>query len=97
MKRVVKSPPKKMQPLPVQVYRSWIRLQGQAVERITSTAPGVALERACGAPEPELHPCRPAHQVDAQWFHWMRANDPSAGSPTETLLRLLLPLSDKVH
>ena len=25
------------------------------------------------------------------------ANDPSAGSPTETLLRLLLPLSDKVH
>ena len=27
----------------------------------------------------------------------MRANDPSAGSPTETLLRLLLPLSDKIH
>ena len=25
------------------------------------------------------------------------ANDPSAGSPTETLLRLLLPLSKKVH
>ena len=24
-------------------------------------------------------------------------NDPSAGSPTETLLRLLLPLSNKVH
>ena len=24
-------------------------------------------------------------------------NDPSAGSPTETLLRLLLPLSDLVH
>ena len=24
-------------------------------------------------------------------------NDPSAGSPTETLLRLLLPLSGKVH
>ena len=24
--------------------------------------------------------------------HWMRVNDPSAGSPTETLLRLLLPL-----
>ena len=23
--------------------------------------------------------------------------DPSAGSPTETLLRLLLPLSDQVH
>ena len=26
-----------------------------------------------------------------------RVDDPSAGSPTETLLRLLLPLSDKVH
>ena len=25
------------------------------------------------------------------------ANDPSAGSPTETLLRLLLPLSVKIH
>ena len=28
---------------------------------------------------------------------WIICNDPSAGSPTETLLRLLLPLSDKVH
>ena len=27
---------------------------------------------------------------------WMRGNDPSAGSPTETLLRLHLPLNDKV-
>ena len=27
----------------------------------------------------------------------IRVNDPSAGSPTETLLRLLLPLSDKVY
>ena len=27
----------------------------------------------------------------------MHTNDPSAGSPTETLLRLLLPLSDKVY
>ena len=30
------------------------------------------------------------HELDS-------VNDPSAGSPTETLLRLLLPLSDKVH
>ena len=28
---------------------------------------------------------------------YYRVNDPSAGSPTETLLRLLLPLSVKVH
>ena len=27
----------------------------------------------------------------------MSVNDPSAGSPTETLLRLLLPLSDVVY
>ena len=27
---------------------------------------------------------------------WMHVNDPSAGSPTETLLRLLLPLNGKV-
>ena len=32
-----------------------------------------------------------AHKTSAN------TNDPSAGSPTETLLRLLLPLSDKVH
>ena len=41
------------------------------------------------------------HQVLTWKVHndlfWMRVNDPSAGSPTETLLRLLLPLSDKVH
>ena len=44
-----------------------------------------------------LHPHpEPHHQVSGQ-FMWMRANDPSAGSPTETLLRLLLPLSVKVH
>ena len=30
-------------------------------------------------------------------FVWISVNDPSAGSPTETLLRLLLPLSDKVY
>ena len=27
----------------------------------------------------------------------MSANDPSAGSPTETLLRLLLPLNDMIY
>ena len=46
-------------------------------------------------PSPHLEP--EPHKRYAQWFVWMRANDPSAGSPTETLLRLLLPLSDKVH
>ena len=31
------------------------------------------------------------------WIWKIRVNDPSAGSPTETLLRLLLPLSNKVN
>ena len=31
------------------------------------------------------------------WLSWVNfSNDPSAGSPTETLLRLLLPLSSKI-
>ena len=42
-------------------------------------------------PHPELRGRNSSHAIR------MRANDPSAGSPTETLLRLLLPLSDKVH
>ena len=32
-----------------------------------------------------------------EWLDSYRANAPSAGSPTETLLRLLLPLSSKVY
>ena len=32
-------------------------------------------------------PCKRSHKV----------NDPSAGSPTETLLRLLLPLNDQIR
>ena len=42
----------------------------------------------------------PVHKFingSSQWKCWICVNDPSAGSPTETLLRLLLPLSDKVH
>ena len=37
------------------------------------------------------------HINGAQQVSTTHTNDPSAGSPTETLLRLLLPLSDKVH
>ena len=32
----------------------------------------------------------------ARFFFFRIVNDPSAGSPTETLLRLLLPLNDQV-
>ena len=38
-----------------------------------------------------LVPSKTIHSVG-----WIIFNDPSAGSPTETLLRLLLPLNDKV-
>ncbi len=39
-----------------------------------------------------------AHSQQVHWLRFgYRGDDPSAGSPTETLLRLLLPLSDKVH
>ena len=44
----------------------------------------------------EWHAAAAGLTSKSEWS-WMRANDPSAGSPTETLLRLLLPLSDKVH
>ena len=38
------------------------------------------------------------HSQLKAWLSWVNfSNDPSAGSPTETLLRLLLPLSDKVY
>ena len=53
-----------------------------------------------GAPAAERVP--PSRR---RWFQQVRGsfcwagfdNDPSAGSPTETLLRLLLPLNDKVQ
>jgi hypothetical protein len=35
-------------------------------------------------------------QVKFFWIVFYIVNDPSAGSPTETLLRLLLPLNDQV-
>ena len=37
------------------------------------------------------------HSQLKAWLSWVNfSNDPSAGSPTETLLRLLLPLSSKI-
>ena len=43
------------------------------------------------------HPHTDTHRIIHMGLIGTCANDPSAGSPTETLLRLLLPLSDKVH
>ena len=44
-----------------------------------------------------VHPHTSPHRKVHRNVFGACANDPSAGSPTETLLRLLLPLSDKVH
>ena len=52
-------------------------------------------------PSERMHDCQYLPAVTHNWastsFAVMCTNYPSAGSPTETLLRLLLPLSDKVH
>ena len=36
-------------------------------------------------------------KIIIRFVFWICVNDPSAGSPTDTLLRLLLPLSDMVY
>ena len=41
-------------------------------------------------------PLRNNNKCTLGLYVWIRVNDPSAGSPTETLLRLLLPLNDQV-
>ncbi len=46
----------------------------------------------------DSHPHSPAHTIQRIMLQiFERVNDPSAGSPTETLLRLFLPLNDKVY
>ena len=49
---------------------------------------------AIGAQQNNIHTYT---HINTICFTAIHANDPSAGSPTETLLRLLLPLSDKVY
>jgi hypothetical protein len=48
------------------------------------------------APVPNAMPSTGLHYSAQRVDTWIRVNDPSAGSPTETLLRLLLPLNDQV-
>ena len=51
----------------------------------------------CAAPA-ALHEANAAAATEGLVeLNWISVNDPSAGSPTETLLRLLLPLSDMVY
>lgn len=51
--------------------------------------------RGAGAPRPHGSPV--LERVRGSFCFAGFDNDPSAGSPTETLLRLLLPLNDKVQ
>ncbi|KAL9384432.1 hypothetical protein Peur_004549 [Populus x canadensis] len=48
-------------------------------------------------PTPRLRGRAPSTQFPWRFSRRGFDNDPSAGSPTETLLRLLLPLNDKVQ
>ena len=52
---------------------------------------------AGGAEEVRTSPAAVLSRVRRSCFSKGNDNDPSAGSPTETLLRLLLPLNDKVQ
>ena len=49
-----------------------------------------------GVSRSDLDLCVPTGFIRMGWYG-SGVNDPSAGSPTETLLRLLLPLNDKVQ
>jgi hypothetical protein len=68
---------------------------GNKGENTLAIPPTSVLHEACVAQQQHISPS--PHTNNAQDLPYIRANDPSAGSPTETLLRLLLPLSDKVH
>ena len=55
------------------------------------------IKLVCAAPA-ALHEANAAAATEGLVeLNWISVNDPSAGSPTETLLRLLLPLSDMVY
>jgi len=54
-----------------------------------TTSPAAMLDTNKARPKPDL-------QVYKRSWIFQCGNDPSAGSPTETLLRLHLPLNDKV-
>ena len=59
--------------------------------------PGPSAREALPRQPQSFHPKTELHTRSRPQHCRLRVNDPSAGSPTETLLRLLLPLSDKVH
>ena len=75
-------------------HMAWRKKEGRTAQHITATF-SIPNECAaiCHAHSQRMQPSMFHHAT----IILLHANDPSAGSPTETLLRLLLPLSDKVH
>jgi hypothetical protein len=67
-------------------------LRAVASERETETSP---IKRSLTT-KTKRKPGRPNGISSQLVYTWIRVNDPSAGSPTETLLRLLLPLNSQV-
>jgi hypothetical protein len=65
-------------------------------KRVLVGPPAGALVRGCDAPGAEIPPRQQFGNVHIGFGSCKLGNDPSAGSPTETLLRLLLPLNDRV-
>ena len=53
-------------------------------------------KKFCAERDAAVPATKPCHRVSCKLVGLVDGNDPSAGSPTETLLRLLLPLDDQV-
>jgi hypothetical protein len=64
--------------------------------RIRLSARGIQDYSVCTGGKIKVTRCAHAPESQLQPMPDLFNNDPSAGSPTETLLRLLLPLNDQV-
>ena len=77
--------------------RCSVRPEGSAKRKRRSATRETSASREVGARSRETPRPRASERVLGSFCHAGFDNDPSAGSPTETLLRLLLPLNDKVQ
>ncbi len=77
--------------------RCSVRPEGSAKRKRRSATRETSASREEGAWSRETPRPRASERVLGSFCHAGFDNDPSAGSPTETLLRLLLPLNDKVQ
>ena len=78
-------------------YRSFVRTSDGRCPKSGGTLPGGKPKNLrCTQALTAVAPCLGPGWASAETSSRSHANDPSAGSPTETLLRLLLPLNDQV-